>query len=163
MHRVFALVIVIAVLFSAAPAHVQTASARPQGAHNDAQHAAQKDQLEKQLRDADLEFAKQTHERRLEGWMDFFADDASVIHEGKVTSGKTALRAFYEPVFANQDFTLTWTPTKAEASKDGSLGYTFGDYEARNAGQTSRGVYATTWRRVNGRWKVVLDLGNAQR
>ncbi len=155
MHRVFAFVIAIAVLLSSTPARVQTASARPQ--------ETEKDRLEKQLRDADLEFARQTREHRLEGWMDFFADDASVIHEGKVTSGQQALRAFYEPIFANQDFALTWTPTKAEASKDGSLGYTYGDYEAKSSGQTSHGVYATTWRRVNGRWKVVLDLGSAQR
>src|SRR6266849_8634881 len=155
MHRMIVFMLALTVVLSA-PAYVQTAdSARP--------HDAQKDRLEKQLRDADLEFAEQTHERRLEGWMDFFADDASVIHEGKVTSGKQALRAFYAPIFANQDFSLSWTPIKAEASTDGTLGYTYGDYEAKSGGQTSHGIYTTTWRRINGRWKVVLDLGSAQR
>jgi len=155
MHRAFSFALVLAVLLSAAPLQRQTAPTH----HQDVQQT----RLEKQLCDADLEFAKQTRERRLDGWMDFFADDASVIHEGKVTSGKQALRAYFEPIFANQDFSLSWTPTKAEASQDGTLGYTYGDYEAKNGGQTSHGVYATTWRRVNGRWKVVLDLGSAQR
>ena len=119
--------------------------------------------LEKQLRDADLAFAKQTAARGLEGWMDFFADDASTIHDGKTVTGKPALRAYYAPVFANKDFSLTWTPSRAEAAKDGTLGYTYGDYEAKNGAAVSRGVYVTVWRRENGRWKVVLDLGSAAR
>ena len=119
--------------------------------------------LEKELRNADLDFAKQTASRRLEGWMDFFADDASNIHDGVTVTGKSALRAWYEPIFANKDFNLTWTPTHAEAAKDGTLGYTYGNYEARNGAAVSRGMYVTVWRRVNGRWKVVLDLGSAAR
>jgi ketosteroid isomerase-like protein len=119
--------------------------------------------LEKELRDADLDFARQTAARRLEGWMGFFADDASNIHNGLTVSGKTALRAYYEPIFANQNFTLTWAPTHAEAAKDGTLGYTYGNYEARNGAAVSRGMYVTVWRLVSGRWKVVLDLGSAAR
>jgi ketosteroid isomerase-like protein len=117
--------------------------------------------LEKELKDADLEFARQTAARRLEGWMDFFADDAATIHDGKTVTGKQALRAYYEPVFADKDFTLVWTPAKAEAAKDGTLGYTYGDYEAKEGTKISHGMYVTAWRRINGKWKVVLDLGSA--
>ena len=119
--------------------------------------------LEKELRDADLEFAKQTAARRLEGWMDFFADNASIIHDGATVTGKQALRAFYQPVFADKDFNLSWTPTHAEAANDGTLGYTYGDYEAKTASGVSHGIYATVWRREGGRWKVVLDMGSATR
>ena len=109
---VFLVVIVMGVaavfiILSAAPAQSSNAAA-----------------LEKELHDADLDFARQTAASRLEGWMDFFADDASNIHDGVTVNGKPALRAWYEPVFANKDFTLTWTPTHAEAAKDGTLGYT---------------------------------------
>jgi ketosteroid isomerase-like protein len=109
------------------------------------------------------DFARQTAARRLDGWMDFFADDASIIHDGQTVTGKNALRAFYQPVFANKDFSLTWSPTHAEASRDGTLGYTVGLYEARNGTAISRGMYTTVWRKVDGRWKVVLDLGSTAR
>ena len=125
--------------------------------------AAQASIWEQELRDADLDFARQTAARRLEGWMDFFADDASIIHDGQTITGKDALRAFYQPVFANQEFSLTWSPTHAEASKDGTLGYTYGKYEARSGTAISHGMYTTVWRKVDGRWKVVLDLGSAAR
>ena len=119
--------------------------------------------LEKDLRQADLDFARQTAARRLDGWMSFFADDASIIHDGQTVTGKDALRAFYQPVFANKDFSLTWSPTHAEASRDGTLWYTFGEYEARNGTAISHGMYTTVWRKVDGHWKVILDLGSAAR
>jgi len=123
--------------------------------------AAQTSIWEQELRDADLDFARQTAARRQEGWMSFFADDASIIHDGQTVTGKDALRAFYQPVFANKDFTLTWSPNHAEASRDGTLGYTYGQYEAKNGTAISHGMYTTVWRKVDGRWKVVLDLGSA--
>jgi ketosteroid isomerase-like protein len=133
-------------------------SARP--AHSG---SSQQARLEQQLRDADLEFCRQTAARRLDGWMDSFADDASILQNGRTVSGKADLRKHYEPMFANKDFTLAWTPTHAEAAKDGSLGYTYGTYEARAGSDVSRGMYLTIWRRVNGKWKVVMDTGSALR
>lgn len=118
--------------------------------------------FEQELKDADLKFARETAARRLEGWMDFFADDAATIQNGKVITGKAALRDFYKEIFAGKNFTLTWKPTKAEAAKDGSLGYTYGDYEAREGESISHGMYTTVWRRDgSGQWKVVLDLGSS--
>lgn len=125
--------------------------------------AAQASIWEQELRDADLDFARQTAARRLEGWMDFFADDASIIHDGQTVTGRQALHAFYQPVFASKEFSLAWSPTHAEASRDGTLGYTFGEYEARSGTTISHGMYTTVWRKVDGRWKVVLDLGSAAR
>jgi ketosteroid isomerase-like protein len=155
MHRVVVALAVLTLVVGGIAARKQLSAAPVQAANAAA--------LEKELRDADLDFAKQTVARRLEGWMDFFADDASNIHDGVTVTGKAALRAWYEPIFANKDFTLRWTPTHAEAAKDGTLGYTYGNYEAWNGAAVSRGMYVTVWRRVNGRWKVVLDLGSAAR
>ncbi len=119
--------------------------------------------LEKQLRDADLGFAKATQERRIEGWMEFFAEDGAIIREGKALTGQPAIRAFYTPVFADKNFSLSWVPTKAEVSRDGTLGYTYGDAEAKIGDHISRGMYVTVWRRINGQWKVVLDSGSQPR
>jgi ketosteroid isomerase-like protein len=124
---------------------------------------AQQDVFEKELRDADIAFARATAQRRIIGWMEFFADDAAIIREGKTLTGKAAIRELYAPIFANKDFSLSWVPTKAEASKDGTLGYTYGDFEAKAGSDISRGMYVTMWRRIGGRWKVVLDLGSQPR
>lgn len=122
---------------------------------------SQQDSIEKQLRDADLAFAKATAERRLDGFVEFFAADAAILQEGKTITGMQSVRAYYEPLFADKDFNLSWTPTKAEASKDGTLGYTYGDFEARRGGKTSRGMYLTIWRKEAGKWKVIMDTGSS--
>ena len=122
---------------------------------------SQQDSVEKQLRDADLAFAKATAERRLDGWMEYFAADAAVLHDGKTITGTESLRAYYEPIFADKDFNLSWTPTKAEASKDGTMGYTYGDYEDQRGSKTSRGMYLTIWRKEAGKWKVIMDTGSS--
>ena len=95
--------------------------------------------------------------------MDAFADDASILQNGKTVSGKTDLRRHYEPIFADKNFILTWTPTHAEAARDGSLGYTYGTYEAKSGNDVSYGMYLTIWRHVNGKWKVVMDTGSLLR
>ena len=158
MKHVFFFLAMMVILILVATAPSQTNSAIR--ASNPARESAS---LEKELRQADLDFARQTAARRLEGWMDFFADDASVIHDGQAVTGKDALRAFYQPIFANKDFSLTWSPTYAEASADGTLGYTYGKYEARSSLGISNGIYTTVWRKIDRRWKVVLDLGSSAR
>jgi ketosteroid isomerase-like protein len=95
--------------------------------------------------------------------MEFFADDGAIIREGKTLTGKDGIRQLYQPLFANREFTLSWVPTRAEASQDGTLGYTYGDYEAKIGAETSRGMYVTVWRKINGHWKVILDVGSQPR
>jgi len=119
--------------------------------------------FEKELREADLAFAKATAARRLEGWMDFFADDAAILQNGRTITGKQNIREYYEPIFANKEFSLSWTPTHAEAAQDGTLGYTYGNYEARNGANISHGMYLTIWRKDNAKWKVVMDTGSQAR
>ena len=156
----FLAMMVILILVAAVPSQTNSAIGATNPAHGTNPDPAA---LEKELRDADLDFARQTAARRLEGWMGFFADDASIIHDGQTVTGKDALRAFYQPIFANKDFNLTWSTTYAEASADGTLGYTYGQYEARSSMGISYGIYTTVWRKVDGRWKVVLDLGSSAR
>lgn len=58
----------------------------------------------------------------------------------------------------------TWTPAFAGVSVSGDLGYSYGIYELREktgAGAVSeRGNYARVWKKVNGAWKVVVDVAD---
>lgn len=61
---------------------------------------------------------------------------------------------------------LRWTPVKAEVSTDGTLGYTYGNWEYTTKDisgkeETLYGNYVTIWKRQqDGKWKYVLDGGN---
>lgn len=79
--------------------------------------------LPKRLGKFFLAMAKQVRRSRRDPPEWIVAEDASIIPDGQTVTGKVALRAFYQPVFEN----ITWSPTHAEASKGGTLDYTFGN------------------------------------
>ena len=119
--------------------------------------------------DADRAFAKATAERRLDGWMDFYAEDAVRITPlgGKATFGHKAIRDLDARLFADASTRLVWEPTDGGAYGDGKLGFTTGRAKilAKGAGGDDEvrfeGAYVTIWRNDGGKWKVILDTGAA--
>lgn len=122
------------------------------------------DKPEAALLRADRDFQKATAERRLEGWMDYMADDA-VLFTGKPVVGKAAIREFYQGAFSNPDFALTWEPTRGEMFASDDMGYTSGRYEmhgknAKGEAVVRKGTYFTVWKKqADGIWKVIADGG----
>jgi ketosteroid isomerase-like protein len=58
-------------------------------------------------------------------------------------------------------YTLTWQPMKAEISKSGDLGFTYGVYTLNIKDSVYKGTYVSIWKKQNdGSWKFVLDSGN---
>ena len=118
------------------------------------------------LMDADRAFDAATAQNGLDGWMSFFAEDARLNHRSGEIAGKADLRKFYAGMFALKQFSLRWQPLHAEASKDGTLGYTYGASQMSYADEEGKpvkreGRYLTVWRRQrDGSWKVSTDLGN---
>ena len=93
-----------------------------------------------------------------------YADEQAVIKRSHDTliRGRENIRKFY----SNQVYkaaTVTWTPSFADVSADGSLGYTYGNYSWKETGPDGKvteykGVFHTVWKRQsNGGWKYVWD------
>lgn len=116
---------------------------------------------------ADRAFAKATAERRLDGWMEFYADDAVRITPlgGKATIGRKAIRELDTDLFADANTRLIWEPTDGGAYSDGKLGFTTGKAKilAKDADGKDEvkfeGAYVTLWRKEASGWKVILDTG----
>jgi ketosteroid isomerase-like protein len=116
------------------------------------------------LLQADRDFSRDTVAKRLEGWMAYMAEDA-VLFSDKPVIGADAIRAFYQPAFANPDFILSWQATHAEMFPSGDTGYTTGRYELQaKDGKGNKvvrhGSYLTVWKKQSdGTWKVIADGG----
>lgn len=57
----------------------------------------------------------------------------------------------------------TWTPTFADVSISGDLGYSYGMYELRDKKTRSiseTGNYLRVWKKVAGLWRVVIDVAD---
>lgn len=119
------------------------------------------------IQKADLDFCAATKANGLDGWMSYFAEDATAFPQGKpLIQGKAALREFYSKMFATPELTIDWKPVKADMAASGDLGYTIGNAEFRfrdpSGKMASRpGKYLTVWKKQpDGSWKVAADLGN---
>jgi uncharacterized protein (TIGR02246 family) len=106
-------------------------------------------------------------EKGADGYMSFYADDAVELPNGAVKlQGKEAIRKTMEFLNDKNNY-LTWTPDHIDVAQSGDLAYSYGTFEFRSMDKdrkpaSEHGKYATIWKKQNdGRWKVVLDMGNA--
>jgi ketosteroid isomerase-like protein len=110
---------------------------------------------------ADREFAKQSASRGNLAWVDFMAPNAvkpangGLWLNGPEEIGNNMLAAF------GSGFTLSWEPSRAEISRGGKLGYTWGRYHSTLRGKSHDGTYMTVWQKqTDGSWKVLFDTGD---
>jgi ketosteroid isomerase-like protein len=76
--------------------------------------------------------------------------------------GTDAIRKTFSEMFSAPGFALSWTPSKAEVSASGDIGWTAGTYDMTMGGVKDNGKYITLWRKQpEGTWKVAADIFNS--
>jgi ketosteroid isomerase-like protein len=119
------------------------------------------------LRQLEAEFMKATAEHGSAGYLSYYADDAVEVPNGAAVIQGKANIAKTMGFLDQKDNHLTWTPVGADISASGDLGYTYGTYEFRSKDKDGKptvdhGKYTSIWKKQkDGRWKVVLDMGNS--
>lgn len=117
---------------------------------------------------AEREFMEDVARRRLEGWVDHFADSAATFPPGKLVNvGRAPIRKGMAATFADSSVHVAWYPVYASVAASGDLGYTWGYYRWTSRDDKGApappadGKYLTIWRRnSSGRWMVMVDTGN---
>jgi ketosteroid isomerase-like protein len=114
------------------------------------------------LRKKEAEFAKAAAEHGHEAYVSYFAEDGVEIDGGTaLTKEELKKQGEWGP-----GTSLTWSPTKAEISSSGDMGYTWGNYEFKTKNregkeEIEKGIYMTVWKKQkDGSWKVVADVGS---
>jgi ketosteroid isomerase-like protein len=99
------------------------------------------------------------NKKTVDAFLSYFADDVRLFRMDAFPAvGREAARA----MLAAKPGSIVWQPTKADVSRSGDLGYAYGTYEFKTLdGKGESGNYLRIWkRRVDGKWKVALDLLN---
>jgi ketosteroid isomerase-like protein len=119
------------------------------------------------LMELDREFAAITQKEGVNGWVKYFAEDGAMApSEGAIIRGREAIRKAMAPSFETTGYSLKWEPEYAEASEDGSLGYTYGVYIRTSIDEdgntvSGSGRYNSIWKKQkDSNYKIVLDIGN---
>lgn len=100
-------------------------------------------------------------------FVSFFAPDGTLaLAHMPAVSGQQALREAFEPMMKAPGFALSWQATRADVSASGDLGYTVGTYTLNTQSPsgipiTEKGKYQTTWKKIDGAWKVIEDTATS--
>lgn len=131
--------------------------------------SASREGVREALMAADRAFDSVVAVRGVEGWVSFYTDSGMEIPEsGEPVVGRDAIRKHMSGLLSDTTLKLRWAPDKAEASADGSLGFTTGHWRLLAHDSTGehaayRGKFLTVWRRQpDGSWKVEADIGNTE-
>jgi ketosteroid isomerase-like protein len=101
-------------------------------------------------------------------FVSYYSPDASVYAPGMpVVTGAGPIRETFAKLSSTPGFSLQFSPTKAEVSASGDIGYITGTYEmtvndAAGNPMTEKGKYVEVWKKqADGQWKVAEDIFNA--
>jgi ketosteroid isomerase-like protein len=101
-------------------------------------------------------------------FVSYYSPDASVYAPGMpVVTGAGPIRETVSKMIATPGFSLQFSPTKADVSASGDIGYVSGTYEssvndAAGNPMKENGKYLEVWKKqADGQWKVVADMFNA--
>lgn len=111
------------------------------------------------LLSTESDFSKTSAKRgAVEAFLAYASSDVRVLRNHKQPFiGRKAAVAAWTPL----SIEWTWTPQFADVSQSGDLGYSYGLYEMRDKAANAiseTGNYLRVWKRVNGAWKLILDL-----
>lgn len=119
------------------------------------------------LRQMEVEFMKSAAEHGSAGYMAYYAEDAVELPNGSdALQGKEAV-AKTMGFLDQKENHLEWTAVYADMAAAGDLGYTYGTYVFTTKDKTGKtvqdyGKYTSIWKKQkDGKWKVVLDMGNS--
>ena len=122
--------------------------------------------LRAQLLAVDAAYDSATAADGLEGWVRYIADSGRQVDgHGDFVVGPAAVREHMRGLLSDSTNALRWSPDHAEASGDGTLGFTWGRWtlarrDSSGTRQVGQGRYLTVWRRQpDGTWKVEADIG----
>lgn len=119
-----------------------------------------------ELMNVDRQFCQDSQTLKSQAWDNNMAEDAMIgseLHQ-PYTYGKETIMPNLIRFFELEDLHFVWEPKHAFISDDQTLGVTTGIYTrtfTADGKEVKRiGKYMTTWKKINGEWKFVFDMGN---
>src|SRR5947208_16409510 len=83
---------------------------------------------EQAIRQAEADFEAARAAKGLEGWLSYFADDATDIAAGAPIADKSAMRARLQKRW-NNDLLLKWQPVQVKVDRGGNMAFSVGTWQ----------------------------------
>lgn len=123
----------------------------------------------KAITDLEAQWSKAAQANDVEKGLTYYADDAVMMVPGMdAVQGKEAIGNSMHAMTKDPAFSLAFQTTKADVSKSGDVGYTWGAYQmtatdpATHKALHDHGSYVTVYRKqADGSWKAVEDIATS--
>jgi uncharacterized protein (TIGR02246 family) len=105
----------------------------------------------------------------INGIMELFDDNAVVYRRNQEPAiGKEAIRQSYlSDKQMNPNLVSDWKTEKVDVSSSGDMAIEYGTFTITNSGPdgqgTDKGNYVTVFRKIDGKWKIVADIGTSSK
>lgn len=125
-------------------------------------------QTEAYLIKIDKGFSDDSQVNKEKAWEKILAEDAIMATSGhsEYSVGKESIIKGLKGLYQIPNLIFYWEPKHAEVSVDLSLGYTTGiytrKYQVDNNKYTETGKYTSIWKKIDGEWKIIHDIGNQE-
>jgi uncharacterized protein (TIGR02246 family) len=124
---------------------------------------------ERVIRDLDKKFVQAVAAKDTMTIGDLYAEDGEFLPQGapRVT-GRAAIQSAWAQFLQAPNLSLTFEPSKVVVSTAGDIAHETGTYRLAMDGPKGRriedaGKFVVTWKKVNGAWKVALDIFNSDK
>lgn len=120
---------------------------------------ADPERWQREVRDAEIAFARSMAERDHGAFIHWLADDARFFGSGrKVLQGRAAVAAGWKAFYDGPQAPFSWEPDQIEVLNDGSLALSSGPVRDPQGKIIAR--FNSIWRQeAPGRWRVIFDKG----
>lgn len=119
------------------------------------------------LRTLDLAWSDTANRKDLDGTVSYMADDGETLAPNEpAAKGKAAIKASWANLIGLPGLTIHWEPLRVQVAESGEIGYASGTYtltftDANGKTVADRGKYLEVWKKVDGKWKCLLDAYNS--
>jgi ketosteroid isomerase-like protein len=114
--------------------------------------------LTKEVRRAEIAFAKTMADRDHAAFTSFLAEEAVFIGPNRVFRGKSEVAAGWKRFYEGPQAPFSWEPEQVQVVDSGTLAISSGP--VRNGSGKRIGTFNSIWRReASGRWEIVIDNG----
>jgi ketosteroid isomerase-like protein len=120
--------------------------------------AESREELVRQVRQAETGFASTMADRDYKRFSSFIAEEAIFFGQRGTYRGKAAVIQAWKQYFDGTQAPFSWEPAVVEVLDSGKLALTSGP--VRNPQGNETGTFTSIWRReADGSWKVIFDKG----
>ncbi|MFN2397348.1 MAG: SgcJ/EcaC family oxidoreductase [Gemmatimonadaceae bacterium] len=123
---------------------------------------------EEAIRELDRKIVAAAKAKDAAAFASYFAENGVLMpSNGAQVTGREAIQTFWSDFLKTPNATMSFTPTRIEVSQAGDMAYDIGTYsfgmDTPQGRFEDEGKYATVWKKINGEWKIAVDVGNSNK